>query len=51
MVALLFLLVVLPCILVIGAIVIGTVILTDTFYDIGVSLYNNKKPVNKYRSN
>lgn len=49
MIALVFLLFILPIALVITAIITGTVIVVDSLYEIGIALYNDKKPVNKYR--
>ena len=49
MVALIFLLFVLPVICLIGVVIYATVIAVDAIYDVGKALYENKKPVNKYR--
>lgn len=49
MVALIFLLFVVPVICLIGTVIYACVIAVDAIYDVGVSLHNNKKPVNKYR--
>lgn len=49
MVALIFLLFILPVICLIGTIIYATVLAVDAIYDVGVSLHNNKQPVNKYR--
>ena len=49
MVALFFLIFVLPIIMLIGTIIYATVIAVDAIYDVGKSIHNNKCPVNKYR--
>lgn len=49
MIAMMFLLFVVPVICLIGIVIYACVIAVDAIYDVGVSLYNNKKPVNKYR--
>ena len=49
MIALIMLVFVLPIVLLITAIITGTVMILDAIYDVGISVYNDKKPVNKYR--
>ena len=49
MVALVMFVFVFPVVLLITTIITATVMGLDALYDIGISLYNNRKPVNKYR--
>lgn len=49
MVALLFLIIILPIALLITAVTCVGVCLVDAVYDTGKSLYNKQCPVNKYR--
>ena len=49
MVAFIFLIIVLPIVLLITAVVMGTVMAVDAIYDVGQKLHENKKPINKYR--
>lgn len=49
MIAFIFLIIVLPIVLLITAIVMGTAIIVDAIYDIGKSLHKGEKPINKYR--